>query len=48
MEAKLIVDDLIGRTMTNLQRTCYLIDGNLLVHQYYFSSLLNLLISGGG
>jgi len=48
MEVELVVDDLIGRTMTNLQRTRYLIDGNSPVCQYHLSSLLNLLVIGGG
>jgi hypothetical protein len=48
MEAELMVDDLIGRTISILHRTRYLIDGNSLVRQSHFSSSLNLLISGGG
>lgn len=31
---------------SNLQRICYLIDDNLLVHHYHLLNMLNLLISG--
>jgi len=48
IEAELVVEDLIGRTITNLYRTPYLIDGNSLDCQYHLSSLLSLLVSGGG
>lgn len=35
-----------GRTMTNLQKTLYLIGDNSLIHNYQLFSLLSLLVSG--
>lgn len=46
--AKFLMDVFVCRTMTNLQKTCHLIDGHMSVRQKHLSSLLNLHASDGG
>jgi hypothetical protein len=48
MEAEFVVNDLIGRTMADLQRAGCLIDGKSLVRQYNLTNLLHPLVAGGG
>ena len=42
------MNDFLSRAKTDLQRLCYLINGNAPVSQNHLLSLLNLLFTGGG
>ena len=47
-DQKDFMNDFLSRAKTDLQRLCYLINGNAPVSQNHLLSLLNLLFTGGG